>query len=270
MCGGSSKLAQPSVVVKTVAVTGLPTVLTVGQAAQLAATATLSDNSTRVVTVEAAWLSVNALVATVSPTGLVTAIGVGVADIRASYQGITGNQTAGVLADDGPGLACGVERWPVKTLSDASASQINLDSVETTTIRDLNLLPTHCSGLPDARTFAPEFQVFEVMGQITVVRAEEDRDYHIAIADLNNPVYTIVTEIADTACEGAIRSPFRQVLAQTRGAFDGIRGGNSLSSLVGSIVRIRGVGFYDFAHGQTGRSQNCLELHPIVSIQRVE
>jgi hypothetical protein len=39
-----------------------------------------------------------------------------------------------------------------------------------------------------------------------------------------------------------------------------------LGSLVGRQVRVRGVGFYDFAHGQTGRSESCIELHPVLSI----
>jgi hypothetical protein len=40
------------------------------------------------------------------------------------------------------------------------------------------------------------------------------------------------------------------------------------SALVVTVVRVRGVGFYDFAHGQRGRSQNCIELHPILSMQQ--
>jgi hypothetical protein len=39
-----------------------------------------------------------------------------------------------------------------------------------------------------------------------------------------------------------------------------------LKPLTGKTVRVRGVGFYDFAHGQTGRSQSCIELHPILNI----
>ena len=37
----------------------------------------------------------------------------------------------------------------------------------------------------------------------------------------------------------------------------------------GATVRVRGAGFYDFNHGQTGRSQSCMELHPLTSIERV-
>ena len=39
-------------------------------------------------------------------------------------------------------------------------------------------------------------------------------------------------------------------------------------ALVGTVVRIQGVGFYDFNHGQRGRALNCIELHPIVWISR--
>jgi hypothetical protein len=40
----------------------------------------------------------------------------------------------------------------------------------------------------------------------------------------------------------------------------------SLGSVAGRRVRVRGVGFYDFAHEQTGRSASCIELHPVLSI----
>ena len=49
--------------------------------------------------------------------------------------------------------------------------------------------------------------------------------------------------------------------------FQSLLGDRSASALVGATVRVRGVGFYDFAHGQRGQSQNCIELHPMVSIE---
>jgi len=77
-----------------------------------------------------------------------------------------------------PGLACGTERWFVKTLADSAGASVNLNAVTPTTIRDLNGFATHCSGLPEARTFAEEFRVFEVTGRISYVAHEDDRDYH--------------------------------------------------------------------------------------------
>jgi len=168
------------------------------------------------------------------------------------------------------GLTCGVERWAVKTLSDSTAATVNVVNVQQTTVRDLNLFVPHCSGLPQARTYSQEFQVYEVVGRITVARLEDDRDYHIAIADAADPGFTIVTEVADPVCQGVVSSPFLQTLTRARAEWDVLRAGQSLASLVGTEVRVRGVGFYDFNHGQTGRSQSCLEIHPILSIERVQ
>jgi hypothetical protein len=267
-CTGGNAPTTPSVSVSSVAVTGWLSPLAVGDTLQLTATAVLSDGSTRSVTTSASWQSTNTSIATVSTTGVATGIGNGSADIRATYQGQTGGQTISVAQPSG--LSCGVERWPVKTLSDPAASGLNLAAVQVTTIKSLNLVPTHCSGIPDSRSFPEEFQVFEVVGQIIIARLEDDHDYHIALADLAEPGYTIVTEIADPLCQGANSSPFRQLLSQTRSAFDSIVAGQPLSAMTGTVVRVRGVGFYDFNHNQTGRSQSCLELHAVLSIERAQ
>lgn len=166
------------------------------------------------------------------------------------------------------GLACGTERWFVKTLSDQDASNVNLNSVVPSSIRELNGLSTHCSDLPERRTFADEFTVFEVTGRITFVAHEDDRDYHIALEDPNSPGFTLVAELADILCAGAVTSPHFSALSAADAMWRTLLDGRSPSSLVGTTVRARGVGFYDFAHGQRGRSQNCIELHPLINIQR--
>lgn len=168
------------------------------------------------------------------------------------------------------GLACGVERWSVKTLSDPDAPRVNVSSVRTATIKDLNLVDGHCGGGPDRRTYAEEFQVFEVIGRVTLVRLEDDRDYHIALADPDDAGFTIVTEVADPVCQGVVSSSFLPTLTSARQAFDSLRAGRSLASLAGIRVRVRGVGFFDFDHNQTGRSRSCMELHPIVAIEEVQ
>ena len=168
------------------------------------------------------------------------------------------------------GLSCGVKRWSVKTLSDPNAAQVDMNQVHATTIRALNMLPVQCSDLPDGRTYAPEFQTYEVTGRIVVAKSEDDRDYHVALADLDDPTATIVTELADVACSGAATSMFRTVLANARAQFESLRTGRSLAAMAGVVVRVRGVGFYDFAHGQTGRSLSCMELHPLTSVEAVK
>lgn len=168
------------------------------------------------------------------------------------------------------GQICGVERWPVKTLSDADATSVDVTTVQPTTIKTLNELAVHCSGIPSPRTYPEEFRLYEVTGRITVAKSENDHDYHVALADLDEPAYTIVTEIADPLCDGAVQSPFRLLLSSARSTFDAITGGHAISSLVGAILKVRGIGFYDFNHGQSGRSQSCLELHPVLSVERIQ
>ncbi len=167
-----------------------------------------------------------------------------------------------------PGLACGVERWFVKTLADPDAGRVDVSAATRITIRDLNALPAHCEGGPDRRLYSAEFRTFEIVGRVTYVAHEDDRDYHLALEDPDAPGSTVVTELADTLCGGASMSPHLATLRSVEGMFASILGSRPPTTLVGSIVRIQGVGFYDFDHGQRGRARNCIELHPIVSISR--
>jgi hypothetical protein len=164
------------------------------------------------------------------------------------------------------GLACGVERWFVKTLSDEDAGTVNVGVATPISIRELNGLATHCTGLPERRAFSEEFRVFEVMGRITFVAHEDDRDYHVALEDPDAPGFTVVAELADILCAGAVMSPHFSALSAADAMWRMLLDGRSAAALVGTTVRVRGVGFYDFAHGQRGRSQNCIELHPMLSI----
>jgi hypothetical protein len=167
-----------------------------------------------------------------------------------------------------PGLACGVERWFVKTLADPDASTVALSEVSPISIHDLNALPSHCEGGPDRRTFPEEFRVYEIIGRVIYVALEDDRDYHIALEDPTDASSTVVTELADTRCAGASISPHLAALRSVEGMLAGALGGNSPASLLGITLRVQGVGFYDFDHRQRGRSKNCIELHPIVSLSR--
>jgi len=166
-----------------------------------------------------------------------------------------------------PGLACGIERWFVKTLADDDASRVDPAVVTPISIQDLNGFAGHCGSLPDRRTFPEEFRVFEVVGRITYVAHEVDRDYHIAIEDPAAPGFSVVTELADTLCQGAVRSPHLTTLMGAQAMFSTLVGSRSPTALVGTTVRLKGVGFYDFDHGQRGRSRNCIELHPILAIE---
>ena len=81
--------AAPSVTSLTV--TAPASSATVGQSAQFTATAVMSNGTTQTVTSQASWQSSNAGVATVSASGMVAAVASGQADIRGTYQSVSGS-----------------------------------------------------------------------------------------------------------------------------------------------------------------------------------
>jgi hypothetical protein len=76
----------------------------------------------------------------------------------------------------------------------------------------------------------------------------------------------MIVESVDPTCEGAVSSPHLSELRSAREMFTALHGGQT--SLVGQTVRVQGVGFFDVDHGQTGKSRSCIELHPILRIER--
>jgi hypothetical protein len=202
--------------VSAVIVTGWTRPLAIGEQAALTASAIYSDGSQRDVTQDSSWDSSNVHVATVR-RGVVTAISEGATAIIARFADKDGNQ--GVTVQGGatpipgpdpaprplppapsppPGLACGTERWFVKTLADADATKVSLSAVTPISIRDLNGLSTHCSGLPESRTYADEYRVFEVLGRISYVAHEDDRDYQSGVSGFTISL-TVSEDVRGTA-----------------------------------------------------------------------
>jgi hypothetical protein len=151
-----------------------------------------------------------------------------------------------------------VERWAIKTLTDTDAPRVDFVNITHTTIAALNALAAHCGNLPSTRGFDQEFHVYEVEGVALVARDESDHDVHVALADPDESTQTIVVEVVDPAC--ATASPFLTMLSNARSDYQ------RLGVHPGQRVNVRGVGFFDVAHGQTGRSQSCIELHPVLDI----
>lgn len=97
-CGGGSSssgtttpttpTAAPTV--NSITVTGPSASAKPGDSAQFTATAVMSNGTSQTLTNQAIWQSSNISVATVSNTGLATAIAAGDADIKVTYQGVTG------------------------------------------------------------------------------------------------------------------------------------------------------------------------------------
>lgn len=96
-CGSSSSTpsSSPSPTVIALAVSGTAPV--VEQMTQFSAEATYSDGKTQNVTSLAAWSSSNTAVATVSSSGRVTGVAAGEADIKATYQDVSGTRHVSIV-----------------------------------------------------------------------------------------------------------------------------------------------------------------------------
>lgn len=156
---------------------------------------------------------------------------------------------------EGAAGRCGVERWAVKTLSDAGVDKVDFNSVvDAGSVSDLsnmpgqpvwqNYDPSKGQLPPDVRITGPEDKgyagadsletsVIRVRGNLICYKLEADHDYHVVIADPSLPPdqipdcnhwpqsgpirgLTMIVEIPDPSCPGASQSEFRGQFAQAR------------------------------------------------------
>jgi len=158
---------------------------------------------------------------------------------------------------------CGVERWSVKTGTDADVSLVNLNSQTPTTVSSLRSLSQPGSLPANNRVQPTEATVFVLDATLTQYKLEGDSDYHLVIKDANGN--TMITEIPSPSCVGS-GSPFTSGVSSSRSAFDAKFNVTTSFQTTNTPVRIVGVGFFDFLHGQTGVAPNGIELHPVLNI----
>ncbi len=161
---------------------------------------------------------------------------------------------------------CGAERWLVKTLADDDVASVNF-SPQSTTVSALRQL-ARPGTLPETGRIAPtELTVFTVQATVLEMKLEDDHDFHVVIADPQTPNETMIVEIADTGCPGAIGSAKAQQMKQARADFVALFGQPTTQfQPVTGLATIAGVGFFDYLHGQHGVAPNGIELHPVLGI----
>jgi hypothetical protein len=160
--------------------------------------------------------------------------------------------------------SCGVERWSVKTGTDADAGLINLQSTTQTTIASLDALPAPAS-LPNNNRIQPtETTVFQIQATLTEYKLEADSDYHLVMSD--GAGHTMITEIPDPACVGST-SPLRSSIQKARAEFDARYTPTGTFQAANVAVTVTGVGFFDYLHGQTGVAPNGIELHAVLDVE---
>jgi hypothetical protein len=170
------------------------------------------------------------------------------------------------------GYYCGTERLPVKTLSDEDRNRVNLKPVPAT-VAALDALPRPAL-LPDNRRAAPvELTTYTVRAVLLEIRDEADHDLHLVIADPGDQHKTMIAEIVDPGCSGAIASRDVADLRRVRENFDRTYNpppGQKYWPKPGDVMEITGVGFFDFEHGQSGVAPNAIELHPVLDVRRID
>lgn len=157
--------------------------------------------------------------------------------------------------------ACGIERWSIKVGEDGTACSMSLAATPTT-IASLRSLPAAGGGTTRA---APTEDTVFILHDVTLVqfKLETDSDYHLVIADASGS--TMIAEIPDPNCMPA-SGPWQSFVKTVRSTFDARHPASSGWSYPSETITIKGVGFFDAMHGQTGVAPNAIELHPVLGI----
>ena len=158
---------------------------------------------------------------------------------------------------------CGVERWTIKTGTDSGASSVPLSTWISTTIYNMQQ-SAHPSTLPATTRIAPrETNQYSISGTLIKYVKEGDSDYHLVVRD--SAGRTIIVEIPSPNCVGS-GSPFGSGISNARRQFDAKFTATTTFKSTTTAVTVRGVGFWDFLHGQTGAAPNGIEIHPVLNI----
>jgi len=159
------------------------------------------------------------------------------------------------------GVYCGTQRWSVKTLSDADRDKVHFAPSEVTVgWLASQKPPAHL--LANRRAAPIETQTYKIRALLVGYKLEKDEDFHVVVADIENPSETMIVEIPSPDCVGACASGHGEEFQKAREVIMGLPEPVSPVTIV-----VTGVGFFDFLHGQTGAAPNGIELHPVLKIE---
>jgi hypothetical protein len=157
------------------------------------------------------------------------------------------------------GSTCGSERWPVKVGTDAQAAGVSL-APKPTTVATLDALAAAGGGA--SRETPTETTLWELRDvTLTEIKLESDDDYHLVVSQAGK---TMIVEVPSPGCARA--GAWACLVSRTRSAIDGKYTVTASPSYPAATVTMRGIGFFDYPHGQTGVAPNAIELHPVLQI----
>jgi hypothetical protein len=158
---------------------------------------------------------------------------------------------------------CGVERWSVKTGTDADKNLVNLSSTSATTIATMRGLATPSTIPANNRILPTETTEWVINATLTEYKLESDSDYHLVIQDASGN--TMIAEIPSPSCVGT-GSVFTSGISNARNEFNAKFTATGSFKTANIPVQIKGVGMFDFLHGQTGVAPNGIEIHPVLTL----
>ena len=158
---------------------------------------------------------------------------------------------------------CGVERWSVKTGSDADRGKVST-AVVNTSIASLSSRPMPSSYPTNTRIAPAELHVWQVTATVTQYKEEADSDIHLVLHD--SAGRSMIAEIPSPGCVGST-SRWRTNISSARTTWTNTYPLSTSWHHINRSVTLRGLGFFDPPHGQTGISHNGIELHPVIQVQ---
>jgi hypothetical protein len=150
---------------------------------------------------------------------------------------------------------CGSERWSVKTFTDPDRFKVKLTPLHRT-IKQLNALVKPATRPANGRVPA-ELKVYRVVATAFTTINEDDGDIHLAVRSSDGS--EMIAEAPEPACSVGARD--RKAVNAARLVAQDVQWGDKVVAV--------GVGFFDFAHNQTGHADNYIELHPLISLKRL-
>lgn len=166
------------------------------------------------------------------------------------------------------GASCGVERWPVKVLSEADVSEVDT-TPEDASVEELRELPRPAD-LQRALRAPAERHVYRIEGNLIGWTEEQDSDLHLVLGQPGDRSETLIAEIPAPSCAETTAPRFVADFKAARATVLHALGPapSGYAELIRPLrVTVTGAAFFDFPHNQHGLAPNAIELHPVLRIE---
>jgi hypothetical protein len=169
--------------------------------------------------------------------------------------------------ENGDYVKCGQERWAIKTLSDPDTALINFSELRPTTVTEQIHIERPEGRIEERQPSETSEYVFDC--NLIGYKREKDQDFHIVVADITTGEMMVI-EIASPECESVKKSGRYLQMKAVHDWFEeniGTPHASFYRLAQPKEIRVTGIGYWDFLHGQTEMAANGREVHPVLSMQ---